>query len=159
VGADPEKERRVRFGRPLPPVVLLVALILLVLMHILLPEPRLLHPPINLVGLLLLAVGVYLNLAADGLLKRHGTTVKPFEESITLVTTGVYSRTRNPMYLGFVFLLLGVACLLGSTGPLLIVAVFPVVMNLIYIRAEEAMLSERFGEEWAAYQAKVRRWL
>jgi protein-S-isoprenylcysteine O-methyltransferase Ste14 len=128
-------------------------------MHLLLPGSRILHPPVNLVGLPLLAVGAYLNLAADGLLKRHGTTVKPAEESRALVTTGVYARTRNPMYLGFVFLLLGVACLLGSTGPLLVVAIFPMVMNLMYIRAEESMLADRFGAEWAAYRARVRRWL
>ncbi len=148
-----------RFGRPLPPVVLLLAIILLALMHFVLPGPRILVYPANLVGLLPLVVGVYLNLAADRLFKRHHTTVKPFQESTALLTTGVYGHTRNPMYLGFVFLLLGIALLLGSAGPLVIVALFPVFINLMYIRAEETMLRDRFGDEWVAYQARVRKWL
>ncbi len=147
-----------RSGRPLPPVVLLLAIILLAVMHFLLPG-RVLAYPANLVGLLPLAVGVYLNLAADRLLKRYHTTVKPFQESTALLTTGVYGHTRNPMYLGFVLLLLGIALLLGSAGPLVIVALFPVLINLMYIRAEETMLRDRFGDEWVAYQARVRKWL
>ena len=146
-------------GRPLPPVVLLLAIILLVVMHFLLPGPRVLAYPANLFGLLPLAIGVYLNLAADRLLKRYHTTVKPFQESTALLTTGVYGHTRNPMYLGFVFLLLGFALLLGSAGPLVIVALFPVLINLMYIRAEETMLRDRFGDEWVAYQTRVRKWL
>ena len=94
-------------------------------MHFLLPGPRVLAYPANLLGLLPLAVGVYLNLAADRLLKRYDTTVKPFQESTALLTTGVFGHTRNPMY----------------------------------IRAEETMLRDRFGDEWVAYQTRVRKWL
>lgn len=148
-----------RFGRPLPPVVLLLAIILLAVVHLLLPGRKILTYPANLVGLLPLAVGVYLNLAADRLLKRHHTTVKPFQESTALLTKGVYSHTRNPMYLGFVFFLLGIALLLGSAAPLVIVALFPSLVNQMYIRAEETMLRDRFGDEWLGYQARVRKWL
>jgi protein-S-isoprenylcysteine O-methyltransferase Ste14 len=143
----------------LPPALLLLAVLLQAAMRFLLPGPRIIGYPMNLVGLLPLAVGAYLNLVADGWLKHHGTTVKPFQESTVLATTGVYACTRNPMYLGFVFILLGIACLLGSSTPLLVVAFFPVVMRLTYIRSEEAMLQARFGAEWAAYRARVRRWL
>ena len=143
----------------MPPVILLLAIISLAVMHFLLPGPRVLAYPANLAGLLPLAVGVYLNLAADRLLKLHHTTVKPFQESTALLTEGVYGHTRNPMYLGFVFLLLGIALLLGSAGPLVIVVLFPVLINLMYIRVEETMLRDRFGDEWVAYQARVRKWL
>ena len=146
-------------GRPLPPVILLLAIILLAVMHFLLPGLRLLAYPANLVGLLPLAVGIYLNLAADRLLKCHHTTVKPFQESTALLTTGVYGHTRNPMYLGFVFLLLGIALLLGSAVPFVIVALFPVLIDRMYIRVEETMLRDRFGDEWVAYRASVRKWL
>jgi len=63
------------------------------------------------------------------------------------------------MYLGFVLLLLGSALLLGSVSPLIVVVAFPVVMQWLYIRREEAMLREQFGGEWADYRARVRRWL
>ncbi|MGB6853641.1 MAG: isoprenylcysteine carboxylmethyltransferase family protein [Thermoanaerobaculia bacterium] len=148
-----------RLGRPLPPVVLLLAIILLTVVHFLLPGRRILAYPANLVGLLPLAIGVYLNLAADRLLKRHHTTVKPFQESTALLAKGVYGHTRNPMYLGFVSFLLGIALLLGTAGPLVIVALFPVLIDVMYIRAEETMLRDRFGDEWVAYRARVRKWL
>ncbi|MGB6995500.1 MAG: isoprenylcysteine carboxylmethyltransferase family protein [Thermoanaerobaculia bacterium] len=148
-----------RLGRPLPPVVLLLAIILLTVVHFLLPGRRILAYPANLVGLLPLAIGVYLNLAADRLLKRHHTTVKPFQELTALLAKGVYGHTRNPMYLGFVSFLLGIALLLGTAGPLVIVALFPVLIDLMYIRAEETMLRDRFGDEWVAYRARVRKWL
>jgi protein-S-isoprenylcysteine O-methyltransferase Ste14 len=142
-----------------PPAALLLALVLLVLIHAVLPGPRLLAYPANLVGLLPLALGVYLNLAADALLKRHSTIVKVRPGSTALVTEGVYRHTRNPMYLGFVLLLAGLALLLGSACPLLVVAAFAVAIQWLYIPREETMLRERFGEEWADYRAQVRRWL
>ena len=144
---------------PLPPVVLLLALILLAAAHVLPPRVQFVPFPVNLAGLLPLIVGVYLNPAADGLLKRHGTTVKPFQESMALVTTGVYRRTRHPMYLGFTLILLGLAFLLGSAWPFVIVAFFPVLMEVMYVRVEERMLRDRFGPEWAAYCTRVRRWI
>lgn len=144
---------------PLPPALLLMEIILLVVVHFLSRRFRLISFPANLAGLIPLAAGGYLNLAADRLLKRHRTTVKPFQDSAALVTTGVYSRTRNPMYLGFVLISLGIALLLGSAGPFLIVPVFAWLLNRLYIRVEEAMMREKFGQEWVAYQRRVRKWL
>lgn len=148
-----------RLRAPLPPAVLALSLLLMPALHLLAPGPRLLRFPVSLLGLLPLGAGVVINLAADGLLKRHGTTVKPFQESAALVTSGVYRLSRHPMYLGFVLLVLGVALLLGSLGPFAVPIVLPFVLEVLYVRAEEAMLAARFGEEWAAYRARVRRWL
>lgn len=85
--------------------------------------------------------------------------MKPFQQTAVLVTTGVYSRSRNPMYLGFVLIMLGLALLLGSVGPLVIVFILPGLLNAMYIRSEEAMLRARFGDQWLAYQGSVRKWL
>jgi len=146
-------------GRPLPPSFLLIALLLMPVVHVLVPLRQIIPFPVNLVGVIPIVVGVFLDFAADAQFKRHRTTVKPFEDSAALVTTGVYAGTRHPMYLGFVLILLGVAVLFGSLGPFAIVAVFPAVMEAIFIRTEERMLAARFGEQWVAYRAKVRRWI
>ena len=146
-------------GRPLPPVVLLITIVLLGAVHLWLPLARLIELPLGLVGLVAVGLGVYLNLAADGLLKRHHTTVKPFEASETLVSSGVYGVSRHPMYLGFVLILGGIAALLGSASPWLVVAAFAVLMDRTYVRVEESMLQAQFGEEWTAYQKAVRRWV
>jgi protein-S-isoprenylcysteine O-methyltransferase Ste14 len=145
--------------KPLPPSYLFIALLLMPVAHVLVPLRQIIPFPVNLVGVIPIAVGVFLNFAADAQLKRHRTTVKPFEDSAALVTTGVYAGTRHPMYLGFVLILLGVAVLFGSVGPFVIVAVFPLVMEAIFIPTEERMLAARFGEQWVAYRAKVRRWI
>jgi protein-S-isoprenylcysteine O-methyltransferase Ste14 len=85
--------------------------------------------------------------------------VKPFEESTTLVTNGVFRLSRNPMYLGFVLLLAGLVMLLGSTTPWFVVIIFPIVMEMRFVRAEEAMLEARFGDSWLQYKRSVRKWL
>lgn len=144
---------------PMPPSVLAVGLVLMVALHLLAPGPRVLRLPVSLLGLVPLSGGLALNLAADTQLKRRRTTVKPFAESAALVTQGVYGLSRHPMYLGFVLLVLGVALLLGSLTPFAVVLALPLVLEALYVRTEETMLAARFGDAWAAYRARVRRWL
>lgn len=145
--------------RPHPPTYLLVALVASGGLHLLLPGLRFVEFPYSLVGLVPLGVGVYLNLVADRLFKGAGTTVKPFEESSALIQAFPFSLTRNPMYLGFALILLGVGILLGSLWALGPAMLFPAVVNRRFIRAEESMLGEKFGREWEEYRGRVRRWL
>jgi len=143
----------------LPPSYLYASLLLMALLHFLLPLARLIAWPWTLFGAMPLALGIYLNLAADAALKQHHTTVKPFAESAALVTTGVYHLSRHPMYLGMVLILLGIAIFMGTAFPLLIAIVFGVVMEFRFVRMEERMLQTRFGAAWRLYQAQVRRWI
>ena len=76
-----------------------------------------------------------------------------------LVTTGVYAYTRNPMYLGMALILLGVACTTGIVSGLLVDPVFMAIIELRFIRPEEQMLRDIFGEEFDTYCARVRRWI
>jgi protein-S-isoprenylcysteine O-methyltransferase Ste14 len=145
--------------RPLPPTVLLVCLLLQVALHLAWPGPRLLSFPLILAGLAPLLAGLLLNLAADSALKKAVTTVKPFQESTALVTGGPFARSRHPMYLGMVLALVGVAMLLGSGTPFLLVPLFGWVAHRAYIRVEERMLAERFGTAWQTYKATVRPWI
>lgn len=142
-----------------PPAYLLFAIVAMAVLHVLLPLRRIVAFPWRLVGLVPLVLGLTLNLAADRLLKQHHTTVKPFEKSAAIVTGGVYQISRNPMYLGFVFILLGVAILMGSLSPFLVVPLFAVLIDPIFIRTEERMMHAAFGKDWLVYKAKVRRWI
>ena len=143
----------------LPPTYLLLAIVMMLALHFLFPMAIAFKMPWNIVGIVPLAIGVSLNLVADKEFKKHQTTVKPFEESTALITTGVYRLSRNPMYLGFVLILSGVALFLGSLTPFAVVAFFPGLMEVIFIRPEEAMLEQQFGETWLAYKQQVRRWI
>ena len=63
------------------------------------------------------------------------------------------------MYLGMVLMLIGISILLGSLTPFFVVVVFAVIMERVFIRVEERMMEETFGEEYLEYRAKVRKWL
>jgi protein-S-isoprenylcysteine O-methyltransferase Ste14 len=115
--------------------------------------------PWRLAGLLPLGIGVALNLIADQAFRKHDTTVKPFVTSNSLITGGVFSVSRNPMYLGMALILLGLALLLGSLSPFTIVIALPVLLRQIYIIPEEQMLDETFGEQYREYCHRVRRWI
>jgi protein-S-isoprenylcysteine O-methyltransferase Ste14 len=142
-----------------PPTYLLFGILTMAAFDVLLPSRQVVAFPWRFVGIVPLVLGLTLNLAADRLLKQYRTTVKPSDEPTSLVTTGVYQVSRNPMYLGFVLILLGIAILMGSLSPFFIVPPFAVLMDVVFIRTEEHMMDATFGENWLAYKAKVRRWI
>ena len=145
--------------RWLPPFWFLLAVGAMAALHLAAPVARLIPSPWNWLGLLPLGGGMVLTLTAAGLFKRRGTGIKPFSPVTTLVTTGPYRFTRNPMYLGLVLMLIGLALTLGTLSPWLIVPLFAWWIDRRFIRHEEAMLEERFGAEYEQLRHRVRRWL
>jgi protein-S-isoprenylcysteine O-methyltransferase Ste14 len=143
----------------LPPTYLLIALILMALLDLLIPVVKFVPTPWNLFGILPLAGGIALNLLADRAFHRAETTVKPFEASSALVTDGVFRLSRNPMYLGYLLILLGIGLLLRSLMPLVVIPIFGYLMARVYIRTEEKMLQDTFGPAWDTYARRVRRWI
>jgi protein-S-isoprenylcysteine O-methyltransferase Ste14 len=143
----------------LPPAYVLTAIVLMVALHLIAPAARLISSPWNLLGIIPLAVGIVINVVADRAFRRAGTTVKPFQESSALIMTGVFRLSRNPMYLGFVLVVLGIAVITGSLTPLVVVPAFALLLDRNFIAAEERMLEERFGSVWLEYKKSVRRWI
>jgi protein-S-isoprenylcysteine O-methyltransferase Ste14 len=131
----------------------------MIALYFLLPIVKFIPFPWNLVGIVPLSIGIYLNLVADHVFKKRATTVKPYEESTALVTDGVFSISRHPMYLGMVLLLLGLALLLGSLSPFVVVVVFGIAMEKVFIKVEEKMMQETFGAQYVKYKEKVRKWI
>ncbi len=143
----------------LPTHYLLFAILIMAALHFLFPGAMIVPLPWNLLGLVPLAGGIAINLMADSAFHKAGTTVKPFQESTALITDGVFRLSRNPMYLGFVLVLIGIAALLGSLTPWIIVPLLAVLMDRVFITVEERMLQARFGQAWLEYKAQVRRWI
>jgi len=113
------------------------------------------------VSLAFVMLGVGLSVAGVRSFRRAQTTLNPTkpQEASSLVTTGIYRVTRNPMYLGLSLVLLAWTVFLSSAWALLGVAAFVLYINRLQIAPEERALSQLFGSEYTAYQAKVRRWL
>ena len=113
----------------------------------------------------LIAVLVMIGIAFDvlGILtfRAARTTASPLkpERSSSLVTGGVYRITRNPMYVGLVFLLLAWAVHLSAVVSLVGIVLFIFYITRFQILPEERALARNFGEQYIAYCARVRRWL
>ncbi len=145
--------------RVLPPTYLVVSIVVMALLHFLVPISELIVYPWTLFGIIPLAAGITLNLIADSAFKKAQTTVKPFEISTVLITTGMFQICRHPMYLGMVLILSGLAIFMGSFTPFIIVIIFAFLMELVFVRKEERMLKQQFGPTWDAYKNKVRKWV
>ena len=113
------------------------------------------------VALAVAAVGACFDVAGILAFRREKTTVNPMkpEKSAALVSSGVYRITRNPMYVGMVFILLAWAVYLASPWALFGPLAFAAYITRFQIKPEERVLAARFGDEFASYTARVRRWL
>lgn len=120
------------------------------------------EPTFRLIAILVfLIAGVIFVVTGILAFKMADTTVNPLKpgESSTLVTTGIYRVSRNPMYVGFLFLLLAWGLYLTNLYSLLSSAGFIWYLNRFQIRAEEGFLQSSFGDQYQRYQSQVRRWL
>ncbi len=93
--------------------------------------------------------------------RNASTTVNPLrpESTSSMVVSGVYALTRNPMYVGFALVLVGWGAYLAAPAAFLGPVVFIAFITRFQIIPEERALSAKFGREFAEYTAKVRRWL
>jgi protein-S-isoprenylcysteine O-methyltransferase Ste14 len=146
-------------NRILPPTLVLITLMGMILLNWLMPITVLFPAPYNWLGILPLALGIALLLAADRTFKMVRTNVNTFKEPDRLVTHGLFRYSRNPMYLGFLLILAGVWILLASATPVLGVIGFFLVADRHYISFEERMLTGKFGGQFEAYTLKTRRWI
>lgn len=151
---DAAQERR---RRALPPLYFLVALIIQALLG------RVGAPFVadwlRLAGSVVVLAGLLLTVWGAGVFGKAGTTVHPHEQPSTLVTSGPFRFSRNPMYLGMAMALLGTALLFGKLLPFIVPFVFASTISRRFIQPEEERLHAQFGEMYAAYTNRVRRWL
>jgi len=104
-------------------------------------------------------LGLALAFAGVGGVIRHRTTIVPHHPVSALVTTGAYRRSRNPMYAGLAIAYLGAALLVNSWWPIALLPAVLFAVQRLVIHPEERYLAERFGDSYAGYRARVRKWL
>jgi protein-S-isoprenylcysteine O-methyltransferase Ste14 len=145
-----------------PPLIPLAALLLGLLLDRLLPLNILAASlgmiPRLVAGGSLIAAGAALELMAGHTFSKAGTNIPPWKPALALARDGVYRIMRNPMYVGFGFIALGLAVALGSdwTFPLMIPAA--VILHRGVVLREERYLERKFGEQYRAYLRAVPRY-
>jgi protein-S-isoprenylcysteine O-methyltransferase Ste14 len=130
----------------LPPHYFFAALALMVGIDYV--EPSAILPGwLHLVGLIPIGVGVGLVVVAARQFSKADTNIVPLTRSTALVADGVFSFTRNPMYLGMTVVLGGTAVLLNSYLPWLVPIAFVLIIRLLFIRHEESLMEETLGAD------------
>ncbi len=111
------------------------------------------------IGFSFVIIGFLLGVAAVLEFRKARTTVLPHGSVSSIVTSGVYRFTRNPIYLGFTLMLIGFPLSSGTLWGLVLAPVFIYSMNRLVIEREEAYLEKKFGEGYTSFKSRVRRWL
>jgi len=115
--------------------------------------------PLTILGWFALVAGVAF--AAWGMItfRRARTAIVPFRPARTVVSSGPYRWSRNPMYVGLTALYTGLAVLLNAGWPLILLPLVLTALWFFAIRREERYLTHAFGDQYIEYQRRVRRWL
>jgi len=144
-----------------PPAVAAIAAVAMWLLARALPALDLAIPAREPAAILAALIGIVADLAGLVEFRRARTTINPLKPhtATALVAGGIYQFTRNPMYLGLAFILLGWSIHLSNPACLAVLAAFIGYLDRFQIAPEERILASRFGDAFAAYRARVRRWL
>ncbi len=112
-----------------------------------------------LAGIALCSIGLIIGLVGVREFHRHSTPISPFKSASTLVMSGVFRFTRNPMYLGFVILTIGIAVAINALALLAATVLEAVLLQVAVINPEEQFLVAAFGSDFEDYRCRTRRWL
>jgi protein-S-isoprenylcysteine O-methyltransferase Ste14 len=156
------KESRSGLELKLPPVGLgAIAAALMWCVSAATPVFDFLFPAKSVSSASLTLIGALTCLAGVVSFRRARTTVNPMRpgSATSLVVSGIYRYTRNPMYLGFLLILLSWAVVLSNVLALAVLPMFVVWMNCFQISPEERVLASLFTNDYAQYRGRVRRWL
>ena len=139
-----------------PPVILLASIVLQIILLFSFPISVDLS---SLLGLILILSGISLVFVSFRFMRKMKTTFIPDGTPEVLISSGPFKFSRNPIYLGMLTILVGVAFLMSSLSAIIIAFVFGIIINFTWIAHEEKKLHELFSEDWENYSSKVRRWI
>lgn len=144
----------------LPPIWFFLLLGIGLLVHFFVPAARVFEFGDTIIGIGLIVFGLVFSSYSSALFAKEKTELLPTSETNrVLVTYGPYNWTRNPMYVGLIAQLLGAAVWVGTLPLYVAVVVYFCIFNFVIIPFEEGKLSRIFGERYASYRGKVRRWV
>lgn len=144
-----------------PPAVALTFAVFMWSIAQVVPTLRFALPARHAIAACVAVTGFCVAIAGVVAFHRARTTVNPLrpEKASSLVVSGIYKLTRNPMYLGLLLVLVAWALVLSNALSVMVVPAFILYMNRFQIEPEEAALTSAFGTDFMRYEARVRRWL
>lgn len=137
----------------------LLMLILSVFAYIGFNNQVIISPPVTYSGLIFIIGGLSLCYWTRKVLIQNRTTLSPFETPRALVTSGPFSFSRNPVYLGMAAILFGTAILMGTWISFIFPLFFIIIMEVRFIPLEEKNLERVFREQFIHYKRTVRKWI
>ena len=146
-------------SRIVPPVWMLLSMAMMGGIWYLVPGNQLIVAPYTYLGGVIFVGGLALAVYGKRQFDLVGTPVRPFAKMTSVVDTGPFRFSRNPMYLAMVMGLFGVGVLLGKVAPFVMVPLFMIWIVTRFIRYEERAMEAQFGEAYMDYKRRVRRWI
>ena len=142
-----------------PPLIWLVNAVISVLLHLLMPVPIMRDGACLVCGIIFIILAPTLALSAFRTMKAAGTNILPSKPALTIVRSGPFRFTRNPMYLSLCLLQVALGFFLNDWITLLFVVPLALIFHYGVILREERYLSAKFGEPYLEYKREVRRWI
>jgi protein-S-isoprenylcysteine O-methyltransferase Ste14 len=142
-----------------PPVVALIYIVVAIVFGRLVPLPLQVPALVQNIGLGLTFIGFLCGMGAFLEIRKARTTLDPHGSAKALVTSGIFHFTRNPIYLGFLLMVIGFPLNFGFYWGIIVAPLFVATMNLLVINKEEAYLEKKFKEQYTSYRSRVRRWI
>ena len=142
-----------------PPIVALMFIVIAYFLGRFIPVPFMAPMLLQNIGLAMTFVGFLLGVGALLEFRKARTTLDPHGSVNHLVTSGIYRFTRNPIYLGFMLMVIGLPLNSGSYWGILMIPLYMIAMTRLVIQHEEAYLEKKFKNQYTDYRSGVKRWL
>lgn len=142
-----------------PPLIFLVVMIISYGVHYFFPVGLGGSSALKYIGILVIIFGISVVFLASRYFKHAETNIEPWKPTTKIISTGIYGYSRNPIYLAFCLVQIGVAVFLNSFWILISFILSASLVYQIVIKKEEWYLETKFGEDYIRYKNMVRRWL
>jgi protein-S-isoprenylcysteine O-methyltransferase Ste14 len=142
-----------------PPVVALMFIVIAYFLGRFVTVPFVVPMVVRTVGFILTLIGFLLGIAAFLEFRKARTTLDPHGSAKQIVTSGIYRFTRNPIYLGFLLMVIGLPLNSGLIWGFVVAPFYMMLMTRLVIEHEEAYLLKKFKDQYTGYKSRVRRWL
>jgi protein-S-isoprenylcysteine O-methyltransferase Ste14 len=142
-----------------PPILALLFIIVAFLLGRFVQLPVVVPLVVRYIGFAVLVIGFLCGLSAAIAFRRARTTLDPYHPVSSIVTSGIYGFSRNPIYLSFLLMVVGIPLNAGTYWGIILAPIFILLCNQLIIQHEETYLESKFGETYTGYKSRVRRWL